>query len=140
MHIHLSFQRKQLLAPSAFRPLFPIIHTNSPFPKPDDILQKNRECYSICLHGWIFYCFVLVSVRKNPPLSYRDGFNNYQRVLITAFSRASVIKFRVECIEILAVQTILYDSETFAESLVMHDFTCPKETNRISNFRIFYQT
>ena len=46
--------------------------------------------------------------------------------LITAFSRASVIEFRVECVEILAVKTILYDPQTFAKSLVMHNFTFPK--------------
>lgn len=60
--------------------------------------------------------------------------------LVTAFSRASVIEFRIECVEILAVKTILYDPQTFTESLVMHNFTFPKESDWISNFRIFYQT
>ena len=60
--------------------------------------------------------------------------------LVTAFSRASVIEFRIECVEILAVKTILYDPQTFTKSLVMHNFTFPKESDRIRNFRILYQT
>lgn len=60
--------------------------------------------------------------------------------LVTAFSRVSVIEFRIECVEILTIKTILYDPQTFTESLVMHNFTFPKESDRISNFRILYQT
>ena len=52
----------------------------------------------------------------------------------------SHIKFRIDRIEILTVQIILHDSKTFTKALVMHDFTLTQETNRITHFRIFYET
>ena len=33
----------------------------------------------------------------------------------------------------------LYDPKIFTESLVMHDFTLTQETDRITDFRIFYE-
>ena len=42
-------------------------------------------------------------------------------------------------IEVLTIQVILDDSETFAKSLVMYDFTFSEKTNRIADFRIFYK-
>ena len=49
------------------------------------------------------------------------------------------IKLRIECIEVFAVQVFLHDPKIFTESLVMHDFTLTQETNRITDFRIFYK-
>ena len=49
------------------------------------------------------------------------------------------IKFRIERIEVFAVQVFLHDPKIFTESLVMHDFTLTQETNRITDFRIFYK-
>lgn len=50
------------------------------------------------------------------------------------------VEIRVKCIEILAVQTILYQPEAFTEALVMNDFALAKIFDRITYFRIFYQT
>lgn len=36
----------------------------------------------------------------------------------------TTVKCRVECIEVLAVQIILNDSQSFAEALEMNDFPC----------------
>ena len=49
------------------------------------------------------------------------------------------VEFRIECVEVLAVQFILNDSKTFTETLIMDDFTFTEEPNRITDFRIFYQ-
>ena len=38
------------------------------------------------------------------------------------------------------IQFILYRTQCFTKTLEMHNLTCPQETNRICNFRIFYQT
>lgn len=50
------------------------------------------------------------------------------------------VKFRVECIEIFAIQMFLDDSKTFTESLVMYDLTLSQKTDRITDFRIFYKS
>ena len=50
------------------------------------------------------------------------------------------IEFRIECVEVLTVKFILNNSQTFTETLIMNNFTFPKESDRISNFRILYQT
>ena len=50
------------------------------------------------------------------------------------------VKLRVKCIEVFAVQIVLNDSEAFAKSLIVYDFAGAKEANRVSNFRVFYET
>ena len=50
------------------------------------------------------------------------------------------VKFRIECIEIFAVQMFLDNSKTFTESLVMYDLTLSQKTDRIADFRIFYKS
>ena len=53
------------------------------------------------------------------------------------------IKRRIKRIKVLRIQFILYKigrAQCFTKTLEMHNFTRPQETNRICNFRIFYQT
>ena len=50
------------------------------------------------------------------------------------------IKRRIKRIKVLRIQFVLYRTQRFTKTLEMHNLTCPQETNRICNFRIFYQT
>lgn len=47
------------------------------------------------------------------------------------------IKFRVECIEIPAVEMVFYNVQPFAETLEMHDFAFSQETDWVADFRVF---
>ncbi len=60
--------------------------------------------------------------------------------LITAFSRIFPVKFRIECIKVFAVQSVLDDPETFTESLIMYDFPLAQEPDRVGYVRFAYQT
>ena len=51
---------------------------------------------------------------------------------------AAFIKGRVEGVEIPAVQMILHDSETFPESLEMHDFPGPEEFDGVIDIRVVF--
>lgn len=50
------------------------------------------------------------------------------------------VEFRIDRIEILAVQVILDNSQGFAETLIMHNLPLPEELDRIADFRVFYKT
>lgn len=52
----------------------------------------------------------------------------------------SVFYFRVECVEVLAVQIILDDSETFSEALEVYDLPLAQEFDRFTNIRIIDKT
>ena len=46
------------------------------------------------------------------------------------------IKFRVDGVEVLAVQILLDESERFAESLIMYDLAFSQETDRVEDVRV----
>ncbi len=50
------------------------------------------------------------------------------------------IEFRVECVEVLGIQVVLYDAERLAESLEVNDFTLSEEFDRVSYIGIVYET
>ena len=47
------------------------------------------------------------------------------------------IKIRVKRIEVLGIQPVGHEAESFSETLEMNDFAFPQETDRITYFRIF---
>ena len=49
------------------------------------------------------------------------------------------IKFRIESIKVPAVQFFLYNTQTFAKTLIVYDFPLPEKTDRLTHFRIFYK-
>lgn len=49
------------------------------------------------------------------------------------------IKIRVKRIEVLGIQPVGHEAESFSETLEMNDFAFPQETDRITYFRIFDQ-
>ena len=60
----------------------------------------------------------------------------FQQVKLTLF----IIKSRIKCIEVLTVQVILHNPETFTETLEVYNFSCTQEFNRIINiWVIFYK-
>lgn len=77
--------------------------------------------------------------RPRPPCMVGVVCLCLQKPLIVGAS-AGVVKFRIECIEVFAVQIFLDDAETFTKSLVMDDLTFPKETDGIADLRVFYET
>lgn len=56
------------------------------------------------------------------------------------FRSLAWIKSWVKGIEILAVQLILHMPQGLSKTLEMHDFPCPQISDRIADFRIFYDT
>ena len=46
------------------------------------------------------------------------------------------IKFRVDGVEVLAVQILLDESERFTESLIMYDLAFSQETDRVEDVRV----
>ena len=56
-------------------------------------------------------------------------------LLFTLFP-AGFIKGRIECIEVLFVQLISSETETFTESLIMHDFPFTKELYYITHIGV----
>lgn len=50
------------------------------------------------------------------------------------------IEFRIDGVEVSAVQSVLHQSEGFAETLEMNDFTFSEEANRVDNIRVVGKT
>ena len=50
------------------------------------------------------------------------------------------IKFRIAHIKVFAVEFFLNQTESFTETLEMNDFTLTQETDRFTDFRVFYET
>lgn len=48
-----------------------------------------------------------------------------------------LVKRRIERIEVLGVETVCYDSQGFAETLIMYNFPLTQEFYRISDVGIF---
>ena len=59
--------------------------------------------------------------------------------MLRAVTGLANVKFRVDRIEVFAVEMLLYDSQTFTKALIMHDLTFSKEADRITYFRIFHK-
>ena len=55
--------------------------------------------------------------------------------MLRAVTGLANVKFRVDRIEVFAVEMLLYDSQTFTKTLIMHDLTFSKEADRITYFR-----
>ena len=52
----------------------------------------------------------------------------------------AVIKFRIKGIEILAVQSVLNNSQCFSEPLEMDNLSCSEELNRLYDIRVIYKS
>lgn len=50
-----------------------------------------------------------------------------------------MVKFRIVCVEVFPIKTILSDGQGFAEPLEVDNFTLTQETDRIADFRIMDQ-
>lgn len=54
-----------------------------------------------------------------------------------AFSVLTFIKTGIECVEVFAVEFFLGDAQCFTETLKMHDFAFPQESDWCTYIRIF---
>ena len=78
-----------------------------------------------CLIGiWHAFCYIL---------------SDFLLFMLRAVTGLANVKFRVDRIEVFAVEMLLYDSQTFTKTLIMHDLTFSKEADRITYFRIFHK-
>lgn len=75
---------------------------------------------------------------------FRNNRNSCAAFLISSifagrFTR--IIKARIKSIEIFCIQLFLNRTKCLTKTLEMHNFSCPKETDRVSNLRnISYHT
>ena len=61
-------------------------------------------------------------------------------LLFFALAAAFVVEFRIEGVEISAVQLLLHQPQAFAEPLVVDDLPFPQEADGVADFRVFHQT
>lgn len=53
---------------------------------------------------------------------------------------SAAVKFRVICVKILVVQTVLDAAQAIAEALIVYDFALAQEADRVAHIRIIAES
>ena len=106
---------------------------------------RNRKLYSSPLKRQAAFFIVERRTKgRSPGCAFRASLPaptvSFLDIRLPFFSSLLLaqVEFRVDGVEVFAVQIILHDTQAFAEPLEMNDLTLPEEADRIDDIRIVH--